>query len=100
AHLRFGGRGRGLRRGRAGRLAAEPGGDPVPHVVHVEAARVALPVGPLQVPDDGLGTPAVVTADGCGDALDGLELGGGPGVVAVAEVDALEAVEAGVAVDG
>src|SRR5690606_36579958 len=91
---------RALRRGqrRCWRGAAEPLPDPAAHVAHAEAARVDLPRLPLGVSDHRALVPAVVPAHGGGRALDGLELGGRPGVFAVAEVLALEAVEVPVAI--
>ncbi len=87
----------GLRgRGRGG--LAEPGGDALPHAGHREAAGVDLGVGPLLVPDHRTRAPPVGAADRRRGRLYRLQLGGGPGILAVAEVDAFEAVEAGVAV--
>ncbi|CAK7283661.1 hypothetical protein SGPA1_21636 [Streptomyces misionensis JCM 4497] len=92
------GAGLGIARPPAG-LVREPVGDARPQAVHGEAPRVLLAGLPLLVADDRALRPPVVPADRGGHLLDGLLLRLGPRVLAVAEVDALEAVEVPVAVD-
>jgi NhaP-type Na+/H+ or K+/H+ antiporter len=82
----------------AAALLLQPVTDPVAQPRHREPARVHLSGLPLQVPDHRPRRPAVVAADRRADLLDRLQLGLGPGVLAVAEVLALEAVEVPVAV--
>jgi hypothetical protein len=65
----------------------------------VRPLRIALPIRPLQVPDHRLGAPVECACQSGRRPHHGLHLHGGPRVLAVAEVLALEAVEAGVAVD-
>ena len=87
-----------LRLRRALRRLRQPLLDPAPQVVHRDAARIDLPRLPLLVADHRVLVPAVRAADRGRGLLDRRELRRGPGVLAVAEVLALEAVEVAVAV--
>src|SRR5690606_3660275 len=75
-----------------------PSRGPPADVAHGWAGTVVLPRLPLGAADGRALVPAVVPAHGGGRALDGLELDVRPGVFAVAEVLALEAVKVPVAV--
>src|SRR5690606_5038628 len=71
----------------------QPVADPLAHGRHGEPARVHLPRLPLPVPDHRAVVPAAVAAHRGGGSLDGLQLRRRPGILAVAQVLALEAVE-------